>query len=143
MFLVRLQAGSHREDGGLRSGHSMGGQGSGPQLPVQSSTSPDLNQPDPYRGKPRPHQSGTSRSRTEPVCVMSHNKQQQVNRKCCAPPAALSGALQGHSTSSVSSDIKSEDEGDENLLQEPKSLDPDKEDLDSKDLKSIERSRSR
>lgn len=57
--------------------------------------------------------------------------------------AALSGGLQGQSTSSVSSDIKSEDEGDENLLQDPKSLDPKKEDLDSKELKAIERSRSR
>uniref|UniRef100_A0A3Q3F914 Transcription factor 4 n=1 Tax=Labrus bergylta TaxID=56723 RepID=A0A3Q3F914_9LABR len=96
-----LMVGSHREDGGgLRSGHSMGGQGSGPQLPVQSATSPDLNQPDPYRG------------------------------------------LQGQSTSSVSSEIKSEDEGDENL-QDSKPLDAKKEDLDNKDLKSIDRSRSR
>ncbi|XP_074547242.1 transcription factor 4 isoform X3 [Halichoeres trimaculatus] len=103
-----LMVGSHREDGGsgvgsLRGGHSMGGQVSVPQLPVQSATSPDLNQPDPYR--------------------------------------ALSGGLQGQSTSSVSS-IKSEDEGDENLLQDSKPLDTKKEDLDSKDLKSIERSRS-
>ncbi|XP_032394792.1 transcription factor 4 isoform X5 [Etheostoma spectabile] len=99
-----LMVGSHREDGGgvggLRGGHSMAGQLPGPQLPVQSATSPDLNQPDPYR--------------------------------------ALSGGLQGQSTSSVSSEIKSEDEGDENLLQDPKSLDPKKEDGDSKDLKSIE-----
>ncbi|XP_074547248.1 transcription factor 4 isoform X9 [Halichoeres trimaculatus] len=99
-----LMVGSHREDGGsgvgsLRGGHSMGGQVSVPQLPVQSATSPDLNQPDPYR--------------------------------------ALSGGLQGQSTSSVSS-IKSEDEGDENLLQDSKPLDTKKEDLDSKDLKSIE-----
>nr|XP_020506289.1 transcription factor 4 isoform X8 [Labrus bergylta] len=95
-----LMVGSHREDGGgLRSGHSMGGQGSGPQLPVQSATSPDLNQPDPYR--------------------------------------ALSGGLQGQSTSSVSSEIKSEDEGDENL-QDSKPLDAKKEDLDNKDLKSID-----
>ncbi|MEQ2273686.1 hypothetical protein XENORESO_007470, partial [Xenotaenia resolanae] len=47
--------GSHREDGGsvgsLRGGHSMAGQVSVPQLPVQSATSPDLSQPDPYRGK--------------------------------------------------------------------------------------------
>ncbi|XP_078018375.1 transcription factor 4 isoform X13 [Epinephelus lanceolatus] len=104
-----LMVGSHREDGsgvgGLRGGHSMAGQVPGPQLPVQSATSPDLNQPDPYR-------------------------------------AALSGGLQGQSTSSVSSEIKSEDEGDENLLQDTKSLDPKKEDVDSKDLKSIERLRS-
>ncbi|XP_032426698.1 transcription factor 4 isoform X7 [Xiphophorus hellerii] len=101
-----LMVGSHREDGGsvgsLRGGHSMGGQVSVPQLPVQSATSPDLSQPDPYR--------------------------------------ALSGGLQGQSTSSVSSEIKSEDEGDENLLQDNKSLDK-KDDLD-KELKGIERSRS-
>uniref|UniRef100_A0A3B5LF89 Transcription factor 4 n=1 Tax=Xiphophorus couchianus TaxID=32473 RepID=A0A3B5LF89_9TELE len=105
-----LMVGSHREDGGsvgsLRGGHSMGGQVSVPQLPVQSATSPDLSQPDPYRGKARP----------------------------------LSGGLQGQSTSSVSSEIKSEDEGDENLLQDNKSLDK-KDDLD-KELKAIERSRS-
>uniref|UniRef100_A0A669CM44 Transcription factor 4 n=1 Tax=Oreochromis niloticus TaxID=8128 RepID=A0A669CM44_ORENI len=99
-----LMVGSHREDGGsvggLRGGHSMGGQVPVPQLPVQSATSPDLSQPDPYRG------------------------------------------LQGQSTSSVSSEIKSEDEGDENLLQDSKPLDPKKEDPDSKELKSIERSRS-
>ncbi|XP_037547861.1 transcription factor 4 isoform X2 [Nematolebias whitei] len=99
-----LMVGSHREDGGLRSGHSMVGPVSVPQLPVQSATSPDLNQSDPYR--------------------------------------ALSRGLQGQSTSSVSSDIKSEDEGDENLLQDSKPLDPDKEDQDSKELKAIERSRS-
>uniref|UniRef100_A0A669DY94 Transcription factor 4 n=1 Tax=Oreochromis niloticus TaxID=8128 RepID=A0A669DY94_ORENI len=99
-----LMVGSHREDGGsvggLRGGHSMGGQVPVPQLPVQSATSPDLSQPDPYR--------------------------------------ALSGGLQGQSTSSVSSEIKSEDEGDENLLQDSKPLDPKKEDPDSKELKSIE-----
>ncbi|CAL8384591.1 unnamed protein product, partial [Gadus morhua 'NCC'] len=41
-----LMGGSHREDGvsGLRGGHSMPGQG-----PNQSTTSPDLSQPDPYR----------------------------------------------------------------------------------------------
>uniref|UniRef100_A0A672S7Q9 Transcription factor 4 n=1 Tax=Sinocyclocheilus grahami TaxID=75366 RepID=A0A672S7Q9_SINGR len=53
----------------------------------------------------------------------------------------LSGGLQGQSTSSVSSEIKSEDEGDENL-QDGKSLDSKKEDVDGKDLKSLERSRS-
>uniref|UniRef100_A0A672GS68 Transcription factor 4 n=1 Tax=Salarias fasciatus TaxID=181472 RepID=A0A672GS68_SALFA len=99
-----LMVGSHREDGGsvggLRGGHSMAGQVPVPQLPVQSATSPDLNQPDPYRG------------------------------------------LQGQSTSSVSSEIKSEDEGDENLLQDSKPLDPKKEDPDSKELKGIDRSRS-
>lgn len=52
-FLSVLQVGSHREDGGsgLRAGHSMAGQVPVPHLPVQSATSPDLNQPDPYRGK--------------------------------------------------------------------------------------------
>ncbi|XP_030197482.1 transcription factor 4 isoform X2 [Gadus morhua] len=90
-----LMGGSHREDGvsGLRGGHSMPGQG-----PNQSTTSPDLSQPDPYR--------------------------------------ALSGGLQGQSTSSLSSEIKSEDEGDENLLQDHK--EPKKEDLDIKDLKSVD-----
>ncbi|KAG7269843.1 hypothetical protein CRUP_032366 [Coryphaenoides rupestris] len=68
------------------------------QGPTQSTTSPDLSQPDPYR--------------------------------------ALSGGLQGQSTSSLSSEIKSEDEGDENLLQEHK--DAKKEDLDIKDLKSVD-----
>ncbi|XP_062868339.1 transcription factor 4-like isoform X4 [Trichomycterus rosablanca] len=97
-----LMIGSHREDGvGLRSAHSIvPNQVSVPQLPVQSATSPELNQPDPYR--------------------------------------ALSGGLQGQSTSSVSSDIKSEDEGDENL-QEAKLLDGKKEDMDSKELKALER----
>uniref|UniRef100_A0A667WLB4 Transcription factor 4 n=1 Tax=Myripristis murdjan TaxID=586833 RepID=A0A667WLB4_9TELE len=95
-----LMVASHREDSGLRSGHSMPGQVSVPQLPVQSATSPDLSQPDPYR--------------------------------------ALSGGLQGQSTSSVSSEIKSEDEGDENLLQDGKNLEPKKEDGDSKDLKAID-----
>ncbi|KAK1884124.1 Transcription factor 4, partial [Dissostichus eleginoides] len=100
-----LMGGSHREDGSsvgpLRGGHSMGGPGS--QLAGQSATSPDLNQPDPYR--------------------------------------AMSGGLQGQSASSVSSEIKSEDEGDENLHHDSKSLDAKKEDGDSKDLKSIERRR--
>ncbi|XP_056434343.1 transcription factor 4-like [Gadus chalcogrammus] len=68
------------------------------QGPNQSTTSPDLSQPDPYR--------------------------------------ALSGGLQGQSTSSLSSEIKSEDEGDENLLQDHK--EPKKEDLDIKDLKSVD-----
>lgn len=61
---------------------------------------------------------------------------------CVFSCAALSGGLQGHSTSSVSSEIKSEDEGDENL-QDSKSLDSKKDDMDSKDLKGLERSRSR
>lgn len=57
-LLSVFQGGSHREDGSgggpLRGAHSMAGQGPGPQLPVQSATSPDLNQPDPYRGKMNP-----------------------------------------------------------------------------------------
>ncbi|XP_039523834.1 transcription factor 12-like [Pimephales promelas] len=57
------------------------------------------------------------------------------------PYRALSGGLQGQSTSSVSSEIKSEDEGDENL-QDSKSLGAkSKEELD-KDLNALERSRS-
>lgn len=56
--------------------------------------------------------------------------------------SALSSGLQGQSTSSVSSEIKSEDEGDENL-QDSKPVEPKKEDPDNKDLKGIERSRSR
>ncbi|XP_037122274.1 transcription factor 4-like isoform X2 [Syngnathus acus] len=54
------------------------------------------------------------------------------------PYRALSGGLQGQSTSSISSEIKSEDEGDENLLQDSKPLDPKKEDIDSKDLKGLD-----
>lgn len=57
------------------------------------------------------------------------------------PPAALSGGLQGQSASSVSSEIKSEDEGDENLDTKP--LDSKKDDPDGKDLKGIDRSISR
>ncbi|XP_035247953.1 transcription factor 4-like isoform X21 [Anguilla anguilla] len=53
------------------------------------------------------------------------------------PYRALSSGLQGQSTSSVSSEIKSEDEGDENL-QDAKSLENKKDDNDSKDLKSID-----
>lgn len=49
--------------------------------------------------------------------------------------------LQGQSISSGSSEIKSDDEGDENL-QDGKSSD-DKKDDDKKDIKSITRSRSR
>lgn len=64
-----------------------------------------------------------------------------VDLEMCLCSPALSGGLQGQSTSSVSSEIKSEDEGDENL-QDSKSLDNKKDDMD-KDLKAIERSRSR
>ncbi|KAL2099668.1 hypothetical protein ACEWY4_004062 [Coilia grayii] len=96
-----IMVGAHREDGvGLRGSHPIvPNQVPVPQLPVQSATSPDLSQPDPYR--------------------------------------ALSSGLQGQSTSSVSSEIKSEDEGDENL-QDSKPMEPKKEDPDNKDLKAIE-----
>ncbi|KAF0031261.1 hypothetical protein F2P81_015816 [Scophthalmus maximus] len=100
----------------------MAGQGPGPQLPVQSATSPDLNQPDPYRGEsPRPPN----------PCNSWGDARKSILQ-------ALSGGLQGQSASSVSSEIKSEDEGDENLLQDSKNLDSKKEDIDSKDLKSVE-----
>ncbi|XP_070599641.1 transcription factor 4 isoform X16 [Erythrolamprus reginae] len=101
-----LMVGAHREDAvGLRGSHSLvPNQVPVPQLPVQSATSPDLNQPpDPYRGMPT--------------------------------------GLQGQSISSGSSEIKSDDEGDENL-QDSKSSDDKKLDDDKKDIKSITRSRS-
>nr|XP_016850729.1 PREDICTED: transcription factor 4 isoform X2 [Anolis carolinensis] len=101
-----LMVGAHREDAvGLRGSHSLvPNQVPVPQLPVQSATSPDLNQPpDPYRGMP--------------------------------------SGLQGQSVSSGSSEIKSDDEGDENL-QDTKSSDDKKLDDDKKDIKSITRSRS-
>ncbi|KAM3848767.1 transcription factor 4 isoform 8-T10 [Vipera latastei] len=101
-----LMVGAHREDAvGLRGSHSLvPNQVPVPQLPVQSATSPDLNQPqDPYRGMPT--------------------------------------GLQGQSISSGSSEIKSDDEGDENL-QDAKSSEDKKLDDDKKDIKSITRSRS-
>ncbi|XP_043930894.1 transcription factor 4 isoform X3 [Protopterus annectens] len=57
------------------------------------------------------------------------------------PYRAMSSGLQGQSMSSGSSEIKSEDEGDENL-QDTKSSDEKKLDDDKKDSKSITRSRS-
>ncbi|XP_063151876.1 transcription factor 4 isoform X7 [Candoia aspera] len=102
-----LMVGAHREDAvGLRGSHSLvPNQVPVPQLPVQSATSPDLNQPqDPYRGMPT--------------------------------------GLQGQSISSGSSEIKSDDEGDENL-QDAKPSEDKKLDDDKKDIKSITRSRSR
>uniref|UniRef100_A0A3Q2QKP6 Transcription factor 4 n=1 Tax=Fundulus heteroclitus TaxID=8078 RepID=A0A3Q2QKP6_FUNHE len=64
-----LMVGSHREDGGsLRGGHSMAGQVSVPQLPVQSATSPDLSQPDPYRGKSRRIPQSSSSGDHSQVC---------------------------------------------------------------------------
>ncbi|XP_073399942.1 transcription factor 4 isoform X7 [Dendrobates tinctorius] len=94
-----LMVGSHREDS-LRGSHSLvPNQVSVPQLPVQSATSPDLNQSqDPYRGLP--------------------------------------AALQGQNLSPGSSEIKSDDEGDENL-QDSKGSDDKKLDDDKKDIKSI------
>uniref|UniRef100_A0A8C7CH56 Transcription factor 4 n=1 Tax=Oncorhynchus kisutch TaxID=8019 RepID=A0A8C7CH56_ONCKI len=47
------------------------------------------------------------------------------------------GGLQGQSASSISSEIKSEDEGDENL-QDARSMETKKEESDNKDLKSID-----
>ncbi|XP_053264657.1 transcription factor 4 isoform X7 [Podarcis raffonei] len=96
-----LMVGAHREDAvGLRGSHPLvPNQVPVPQLPVQSATSPDLNQPqDPYRGIPT--------------------------------------GLQGQSVSSGSSEIKSDDEGDENL-QDAKSSEDKKLDDDKKDIKSI------
>ncbi|XP_063815885.1 transcription factor 4 isoform X5 [Pseudophryne corroboree] len=94
-----LMVGSHREES-LRGSHSLvPNQVSVPQLPVQSATSPDLNQSqDPYRGIPT--------------------------------------GLQGQNMSPGSSEIKSDDEGDENL-QDSKSSDDKKLDDDKKDIKSI------
>uniref|UniRef100_V9KSJ9 Transcription factor 4 n=1 Tax=Callorhinchus milii TaxID=7868 RepID=V9KSJ9_CALMI len=95
-----LMVGPHREEGvGLRGSHSIvPNQVPVSQLPVQSATSPDINQAqDPYR--------------------------------------ALSSGLQGQSVSSVGSDIKSEDEADEN--QDSKTSDDKKADDDKKDNKSV------
>ncbi|XP_067839826.1 transcription factor 4-like isoform X4 [Heptranchias perlo] len=96
-----LMVGAHREEGvGLRGSHPIvPNQVPVPQLPVQSATSPDINQSqDPYR--------------------------------------ALSSGLQGQSVSSVSSEIKSEDEPEENL-QDSKSSDDKKGDEDKKDIKIL------
>ncbi|KAM4642907.1 transcription factor 4 isoform 2-T2 [Amazona ochrocephala] len=101
-----LMVGSHREDGvGIRGSHSLvPNQVPVPQLPVQSSTSPELNPPqDPYRGIP--------------------------------------SGLQGQSVSSGSSELKSDEEGDENL-QDSKASEDKKLEEDKKELKSITRSRS-
>lgn len=53
------------------------------------------------------------------------------------PYRVLSRGVQGQSTSSVSSEIKSEDEVDENLLHDPKGLETKKEE-DNKDLKALD-----
>lgn len=57
-------------------------------------------------------------------------------------PLGMPPGLQGQSVSSGSSEIKSDDEGDENL-QDTKSSEDKKLDDDKKDIKSITRSRSR
>lgn len=57
-------------------------------------------------------------------------------------PVGMPPGLQGQSVSSGSSEIKSDDEGDENL-QDTKSSEDKKLDDDKKDIKSITRSRSR
>lgn len=54
----------------------------------------------------------------------------------------MPAGLQGQSVSSGSSEIKSDDEGDENL-QDTKSSEDKKLEDDKKDIKSITRSRSR
>jgi len=58
------------------------------------------------------------------------------------PYRGMPPGLQGQSVSSGSSEIKSDDEGDENL-QDTKSSEDKKLDDDKKDIKSITRSRSR
>ncbi|KAK7896032.1 hypothetical protein WMY93_021357 [Mugilogobius chulae] len=54
------------------------------------------------------------------------------------PYRVLSRGVQGQSASSVSSDVKSEDEVDENLPQDSKVLDSKEEDVDGKELKALE-----
>lgn len=61
---------------------------------------------------------------------------------CVFSPIGMPTGLQGQSVSSGSSEIKSDDEGDENL-QDAKSSEEKKLDDDKKDIKSITRSRSR
>ncbi|XP_053909179.1 transcription factor 4-like isoform X6 [Cuculus canorus] len=99
-----LMVGSHREDGvPLRGSHAVAPNAvSGPQCPLPTAASPDINPPqDPFRGLG------------------------------AGLPASSSG----------SSEIKSDDEGDENL-QDPKSTEEKKLEEDKKELKSITRSRS-
>lgn len=60
----------------------------------------------------------------------------------CLSHLGMPTGLQGQSVSSGSSEIKSDDEGDENL-QDAKSSEDKKLDDDKKDIKSITRSRSR
>uniref|UniRef100_A0A8C6NKW1 Transcription factor 4 n=1 Tax=Nothobranchius furzeri TaxID=105023 RepID=A0A8C6NKW1_NOTFU len=70
-----LMVGAHREDGGssLRGGHSMAGQVSVPQLPVQSATSPDLSQADPYRARLHPYQFAPH------LCPFSNNDDEDLS----------------------------------------------------------------
>ncbi|OXB58337.1 hypothetical protein ASZ78_001032 [Callipepla squamata] len=112
-----LMVAAHREDSvGLRAAHTLHpNQVAVPQLPVQSATSPELNAAqDPYRG------------------VAQHRVALRF--------AGMGAALQGQSVSSGSSELKSDDEGDENAHEakgDDKKLDDDK-----KELKALPRSRS-
>ncbi|XP_078530966.1 transcription factor 4 isoform X16 [Lissotriton helveticus] len=118
-----LMVGAHREDGvGLRGSHSLvPNQVPVPQLPVQSATSPDLNpSQDPYRSE---------------YAKEIQQLKSIFYRQC------LASGLQGQSVSPGSSEIKSDDEGDENL-HDSKSSDDKKLEDDKKDIKSITRSRS-
>ncbi|XP_069075909.1 transcription factor 4 isoform X19 [Pleurodeles waltl] len=116
-----LMVGAHREDG-LRGSHSLvPNQVPVPQLPVQSATSPDLNpSQDPYRSE---------------YAKEIQQLKSVFYRQC------LASGLQGQSVSPGSSEIKSDDEGDENL-HDSKSSDDKKLEDDKKDIKSITRSRS-
>ncbi|XP_078530953.1 transcription factor 4 isoform X3 [Lissotriton helveticus] len=113
-----LMVGAHREDGvGLRGSHSLvPNQVPVPQLPVQSATSPDLNpSQDPYRSE---------------YAKEIQQLKSIFYRQC------LASGLQGQSVSPGSSEIKSDDEGDENL-HDSKSSDDKKLEDDKKDIKSI------
>ncbi|XP_036179175.1 transcription factor 4 isoform X16 [Myotis myotis] len=143
-----LMVGAHREDGvALRGSHSLvPNQVPVPQLPVQSATSPDLNPPqDPYRGRSTGAllSSHNSRASADPPLTWhsSLRKHWQKTKNQIWPPNGMPPGLQGQSVSSGSSEIKSDDEGDENL-QDTKSSEDKKLDDDKKDIKSITRSRS-
>ncbi|XP_010140840.1 PREDICTED: transcription factor 4-like, partial [Buceros rhinoceros silvestris] len=129
-FAVPCQVGAHREDGvSLRGSHSLvPNQVPVPQLPVQSATSPDLNPPqDPYRDVPA-HRPKMFNDYMKPI----FRSCRPCNWLCAGMPAGL----QGQSVSSGSSEIKSDDEGDENL-QDTKSSEDKKLEDDKKDIKSI------
>ncbi|XP_045430508.1 transcription factor 4 isoform X5 [Pipistrellus kuhlii] len=143
-----LMVGAHREDGvALRGSHSLvPNQVPVPQLPVQSATSPDLNPPqDPYRGRCTGAllSSHSGRASTDPQLTWhsSLRKHWQKTKNQIWPKNGMPPGLQGQSVSSGSSEIKSDDEGDENL-QDTKSSEDKKLDDDKKDIKSITRSRS-